>query len=196
MNNSTSYVASIGLRSHLTAILVTTLSSLTLTACGSDMPNSAKVFRKTLEQHADEFKVDYIYNPFDKLHYIGKVSEQTANNIRESENRGQSISGMGYIESKNGEIFEETTRWPIKAAIKLTKEMKQEDCSKKITDDGVRYECFVQVDDLIAVMPDFKDSFGDTEAFEAYKQNYNTLKGKITLRKNDDKLEFISFRKG
>lgn len=195
MSNSTSYVASIGLRSHLTAILITTLSSLTLTACGSDMPDSAKVFRKTLEHHADEFKVDYIYNPFDKLHYIGKVSEQTANNIRESESRGQSISGMGYIESKNGEIFEETTRWPIKAAIKLTKEMKQEDCSKKITDDGVRYECFVQVDDLIAVMPDFKDSFGNTEAFEAYKQNYNTLKGKITLRKNGDKLEFISFRK-
>lgn len=195
MYNPIPSMASIGLRSHLTAILITTLSSLTLTACGSDMPDSAKVFRKTLEHHADEFKVDYISNPFDKLHYIGKVSEQTANNIRESESRGQSISGMGYIESKNGEIFEETTRWPIKAAIKLTKEMKQEDCSKEITDNGVRYECFVQVDDLIAVMPDFKDSFGDTEAFEAYKQNYNTLKGKITLRKNGDKLEFISFRK-
>jgi hypothetical protein len=198
-------MASIGLRSHLTAILITTLSSLTLTACGSDMPDSAKVFRKALEQRADELKAhnsdtNTIANPFGFLPYMDKVSEQTASNLRESESRGQSIEGArrdtSYFKSENGEIFESTIYWPIQRAIKLTKKMKQQDCSKEITDSGIRYECFVTVENVLDVMPDFKDSFSDTEAFEYYKQNFNTLKGKITLRKNGDKLEFISFKKG
>jgi hypothetical protein len=195
LTHKSTYQTNTNFPKHAAMVVLMGLTGFTQTACGSEFPDSAKIYQKNIEEYAKRSRSDVIYEPFGQLMYIRKVDAKTARDFKEKDSRGRARSYYGgdYGMLQNGDVYQVTTKWPIEAAIKVTKQMKQQDCSKDVTQYGIKYKCLVTVDNLSKVMPDLKDFYTNTGFRGGFKNN-NTLKGQITVKNENDIFEFLSFR--
>lgn len=167
-------------------------SSLLLTSCSNDPnnPDAIKLFKKVIEENAQrDAELRARINGETHIDIIG-VNDP--------------FDGLEYLKSPDNDDSwrDVSTYWPVEAATNITKRMKQQTCSKEVSEYGVRFKCFVTVDDTSSAMPALKD-VPDKRMLYSFGYDPQTsvdgkipLKGVIRLKQEADKIEFIDFRRG
>lgn len=74
---------------HAAMVVLMGLTSFTQTACGSEFPDSAKIYQKNIEEYAKRSHSAVIYEPFGQLNYIHKADARTTRDFKEKLDNGR-----------------------------------------------------------------------------------------------------------